>query len=425
MGLWKGLFVVFAWSLAATAVAQRVPANTVLYECNRTSIHLVVRIDPWGTGLKLAPEFLHLGSCPVSLENSRLGVFQFQYSLKECGFVRMRTHRRVEYSVNLVYGPPSQRGRFHRSPFSERINCTDYEVEHQTPARLSSFTGQLSASSVLMFTVALMNEDFSGPSDSTLFLLGSQIHLEFAVQRFSHQPLRVFVDQCIAAATPELSRSPRNYSIIANHGCLVDGKAANSRFLPRPTPEVLRLSLQAFEFVGVSTDIYLHCRVFVWDPNVLTDPSRKACSFQRDTSRWENLDDSSSTLCSCCDSECQAAKSRRKRDLEGPLAEDELPYNVVVFTIRKLAHDVGSLEQDSNHSDSKTASLGGKLSVMPPAVGALLLEVGLAAVLSVGFCFYNGYQKRLCLCHRGAAALDTEGLLEAGQTGHSVNADVE
>lgn len=75
--------------VCVAASLRSVPANAVLYECNRTSIHLVVRMDPWGTGLVLSPEFLHLGSCPVSLENSRQGILEFQYSLKECGFVRM------------------------------------------------------------------------------------------------------------------------------------------------------------------------------------------------------------------------------------------------------------------------------------------------------------------------------------------------
>ncbi|KAG6923004.1 zona pellucida sperm-binding protein 3-like, partial [Chelydra serpentina] len=109
--------------------------------------------------------------------------------------------------------------------------------------------------------------------------LGSQIHIEFSVQSSFHQPLQIFVDECTATPTPELGKSPRNYSIIANHGCLVDGKVANSQFLPRRTPEAIQLSLQAFEFVGVESDIYLHCQVLVWDPKVLLDPTRKACSF--------------------------------------------------------------------------------------------------------------------------------------------------
>ncbi|KAL8180541.1 UNVERIFIED_CONTAM: hypothetical protein K2H54_027243 [Gekko kuhli] len=360
------------------------PANSVFYECNRTSIHLVVKTDPWNTGLQLNPQFLSLGSCPSSFENSHQGFFHFQYYFKECGFARLKSGKMVEHLTSLVYRPPSLRGRFYSNSFAERINCTDYEASVTSP-QMALVTGQLSSSSVLMFTGKLMNEDFSAPLDVKVFFLGSQINIEFAVQRFVHQPLRVFVDECTAAATPELHKSPRNYSLITNHGCLMDSMVANSFFPPRPAPEVIRLSLQAFGFVGINTDIYIHCQVLVWDPKVLTDPLKKACSFRKDTKSWELLDDPSSSVCSCCESVCQTSGFRYKRDLEG-----------------------------------------GKHNVMPPAVGALLLEVAVVVVLSLGFCFYNGYQKRLCLHKRAAQGnLDTRPLVEADQDRGSINTDME
>ncbi|KAG8146133.1 hypothetical protein E2320_012526 [Naja naja] len=128
------------------------------------------------------------------------------------------------------------------------------KTQRLTPARVTG-SGLLSASSGLMFRGTFMNEDFSGPSDLSVFLLGSQIHIEFAVQQFFHQPLRLFVDECIAADAADLGNSFRNYTVIANHGCLLDSKFANSRFLPRHAPDVLRLSLQAFEFAGINTDV--------------------------------------------------------------------------------------------------------------------------------------------------------------------------
>ncbi|XP_060105754.1 zona pellucida sperm-binding protein 3-like [Heteronotia binoei] len=423
MGLWEGLFVVIlAWSIVP-ASAQRAPANSVFYECNRTGIHLVVKTDPWNTGLKLNPQFLSLGNCPFSFENSPQAFFHFQYNFKECGFARLKSGKTVDHLINLVYSPPSLRGQFYNNPFAERINCTDYEAS-VIPPQMALVTGQLSASSMPMFTVKLMNEDFSAPSDVKVFVLGSQINMEFAVQRSFHQPLRVFVDECTAAATPELYRSPRNYSIIANYGCLTDGMVANSLFLPRPAPEVIRLSLQAFAFIGINTDIYIHCQVLVWDPEVLTDPLKKACSFHKDTKRWELLDDPSSSVCSCCESVCQTSQSRFKRDLEahGPR------YHAVVghLRVQKPAQNTGSYEWDSNSSLAVKSHKGGKHNVMPPAVGALLLEVAVVAVLSLGFCFYNGYQKRLCLHKREACGnLDTRRLVEAEQDCGSINPDLE
>ncbi|XP_063000439.1 zona pellucida sperm-binding protein 3-like [Elgaria multicarinata webbii] len=427
MRLCRSFFVVLAWSLAVAA-AQRVPATSVLYECNRTSIHLAVKMDPWGTGLRLDPLYLYLGSCPPSFQSNVQGLFHFQYDLKDCGFARLTSGRMVECSTHLVYQPPASQGRHYSSPFTERINCTDSKADHLIPARVSSVTGQLSASSVLMFSGKLMNEDFSAPSDSKVFLLGSQIHIEFAVQSFSHQPLRVFVDECTAAATPELSKSPRNYSIIANHGCIVDGKVANSRFLHRKSPEVIHLSLQAFEFVGGDTDVYLHCRLLAWDPKLLTDPMRKACSFRRDSNRWELVDDSSSSVCSCCDSVCQAPGSRHKRESEGSSMEvGPLQSNVIVnrLTIQRSAQNAGRYEWDAKSSFAVRSHTGRKQNMMPPAVGALLLEVLVIAALSFGFCFYNGYQKRLCCRSRETEDPVARGLVKAEHDCGCIDAEMD
>ncbi|KAJ7309551.1 hypothetical protein JRQ81_007600 [Phrynocephalus forsythii] len=329
-------------------------SSPILYECNRTSIHLVVKTDPWGTGLLLNPQRLHLGTCFASSENPRQGLVHFQYSFKECGFARLTSGKMVEYSSNLVYQPPSSPGRFYAHPFSERINCTDYQAQRTIPAQVASVAGQLSTSSGLLFTGTLMNDDFSAPSDSNVFFLGSQIHIEFAVKSFLHQRLRLFVDECVAAATPELHASPRNYTVIANHGCLLDSRVAESSFLPRRSPDVIQLSLQAFKFVGVDSNIYLHCQVLIWDPEILTDPTRKACSYHKDSNRWENLDDPSSSVCRCCDSRCQGAPSRLRRQLRGGSPADTglLQSNKVVrhLVIREPAENAARDQQDSNSS---------------------------------------------------------------------------
>ncbi|XP_044304831.1 zona pellucida sperm-binding protein 3-like [Varanus komodoensis] len=459
-GLCRGLFAVLACSLTVPAAAQRVPATSVDYDCNGTSIHLVVKMDPWGAGVRLDPQYLFLGSCSPSFENDAKGLFHFQYRLKECGFARLASGRRVEHSAHLIYAPPSAQGRVHSRPFAERINCTDVRADH-VPTQVS-VTGHLSASSLLMFTVQLMNEDFSAPSHTKAFPLGSQIHIKFAVQSFFHQPLRVFVDECTAAATPELSKSPQNYSIVANHGCVVDGKVANTWFLPRRTPEVIHLSLQAFEFVGVDTDIYLHCQVLVWDPKVLSDPTRKACSFRRDVSRWEHLDDPTSSVCSCCDSVCQAAGSRHKRDSGGsPVGVSPLQSSVVIgrLTIRKSTRNGGQSAWDSNSNfavkshkgkvckakvhqrvqerESSSSShhclfrgCGGREEAVrglqvPPAVGALVLEGAAVATLSLGFCLCSGYRRRRCLRSREAARPAPRGppAAEQDRGGRSASAD--
>lgn len=72
------------------------PINSVLYECNKTSIHLAVKIDPLGNGLLLDPQLVHLGSCLYSIDDGQ-GFLHFQYRLKDCGFSRL-------VSENLSWG---------------------------------------------------------------------------------------------------------------------------------------------------------------------------------------------------------------------------------------------------------------------------------------------------------------------------------
>ncbi|XP_074869310.1 zona pellucida sperm-binding protein 3-like [Carettochelys insculpta] len=422
MGLWLLLLV---WQ--AVAAAQRAPMNSVFYECNKTSIHLAVRLDPLGNGRLLDPQFVHLGSCRYSILDNLQGFLHFQLCLRDCGFSRLTSGNMVEYFADLVYRPPVGRGRRYSSPFAERINCTDYGTGYVAPMYLSSVTGQLSASGALVFRVTLMNVNFSAPSDSRVVFLGSQIHLEFAVESSFHQPLQIFVDECTATPTPELGKSPMNYSIIANHGCLVDGKVANSQFLPRQSPEAIQLSLQAFEFIGVDSDVYLHCQVLVWDPKLLGGHTRKACSFDRDTKRWELLDDPSrSSSCSCCDSVCQETSSRHKRDLEGTVWGG-LVHAVVVgpLKMQKPAVKMGNYKWDSNGSLPIQSLSGGKSGMVPPPVGAVLLEVAVIAVVLLGFCLYNSCHKHLCCRPQGAGDPWAEGLVAAEHECARINAHVE
>ncbi|XP_067163421.1 zona pellucida sperm-binding protein 3-like [Apteryx mantelli] len=352
MGLWRGsLVVVAAWGVLLAA--QRAPPGLVSYGCNGASIHLTVRWDPEGHGLMLDLRSLHLGSCPPSAVNSQQGLLHFQYKMKDCGFSCLVSQDpsvsgdMVEHFADLRYWPPYGRDSYYSSPFVERISCTGRGGSHLSPVKAALVRGQLSASGVLLFSVALLNADVGAPSDPPVFLLGSQIQLVFAVERHFHQPLQIFVDECVATAIPELHKSQRNYTIITNHGCLVEGKVANSYYLPRATPEVLQLSLQAFEFVGAGSDIYLHCQVLVWDPELHADVTRKACSFHRDTGRWELLDEpSASSVCDCCDHHCSGTSSRARRDLhdedplaawEGVLDEDWLAHAFLIGPLKVQA----------------------------------------------------------------------------------------
>lgn len=115
-------------------------------------------------------------------------------------------------------------------------------------------------------------DDFSGPAESTTFVLGSLIPIMASVEQHSHQPLLLLLDECIATTTPDLWSDGDAYSIITHKGyaglkvlrsprgfwalkmslkpprCLVDSKVSRSRFEPRRNSSEIQLSLQAFSF---------------------------------------------------------------------------------------------------------------------------------------------------------------------------------
>ncbi|KAM8849331.1 zona pellucida sperm-binding protein 3-like [Spinachia spinachia] len=163
----------------------------------------------------------------------------------------------------------------------------------------------------LVFHLGLMNDDFSGPAESTTFALGSFIPIMASVSQKTHQPLLLLLEECVAATTQELKPESPVYPIIANKGCLVDSRMSHSKFEPRQKLSELQLSLQAFRF-GLGEEVFIHCKLVAWDPNGL-DGTKKACHYVKEHG-WELLDNYAySTLCDCCDSDC---KSRRTRSLD-------------------------------------------------------------------------------------------------------------
>ncbi|KAK5895294.1 hypothetical protein CesoFtcFv8_011895 [Champsocephalus esox] len=155
-----------------------------------------------------------------------------------------------------------------------------------------------------------MNDDFSGPAESTRFPLGSIIPIMASVVQETHQPLLLLLEECVAATTPELYPESTMYPIISNKGCLLESVSSRSKFEPRQKSSEIRLSLQTFTF-AMGEEVFIHCKLLAWDPNGL-DSTKKACHFVEGHG-WELLDNlAQSNLCDCCESKC---KSRRQRSV--------------------------------------------------------------------------------------------------------------
>ncbi|XP_040027230.2 zona pellucida sperm-binding protein 3 [Gasterosteus aculeatus] len=292
----------FFWQRAVVlslAAAMLVYADMKL-DCRPDSVTVV-----WTEGRSQADlSLFRLGSCfPTSFSATQA---VFRVDLNDCNFRRLVTGDYLMYSNDLTYGSSDS-----QSPaFTHPVVCAfarpkDWYPMIYDPVFSTHGVGHL------VFHIGLMNDDFSGPAESTTFALGSFIPIMASVSQKTHQPLLLLLEECVAATTPELQPDSPSYPIIGNKGCLVDSRMSGSKFEPRQKSSELQLSLQAFRF-GLGQEVFIHCKLVAWDPNGL-DSTKKACHYVKEHG-WELLDNYAySTLCDCCDSDC---KSRRTRSIE-------------------------------------------------------------------------------------------------------------
>ncbi|MGH0159406.1 UNVERIFIED_CONTAM: hypothetical protein FKN15_037038 [Acipenser sinensis] len=371
--------------LGALSLGYYISVSTA---CGVDSVAVRVLLDYSRPALPLDPGGLLLGSCPPSSSSAGNNMVVFQYGLLDCRFMRMVTANVTSYMNVLTY-KPTQRG-FYQTPFNQAIVCTYTKPAGWTPPVYNPALGDASGFGKLEFTMGIMNDDFSAPRTSSLFFLGSPINIAAAVKQQFHMPLMVYMEECVAASTPELIPSSQTYSLITNHGCFVDGRAGNSRFLPRVQTSEIRLVVQAFKFTQLNTDVYIHCRLLAWDPAQLNDPTKKACSFNQRTRSWELLDNPGrSSVCSCCTSNCNL---RKRRDT----AEEGLRHTAVLGPLRILPEELSAGSQEF-YQRSPALSLEEPQQALAwlPVLAAPLLLMAVLGALSLGYYMSAGVNAML------------------------------
>ncbi|XP_030607609.1 zona pellucida sperm-binding protein 3-like isoform X2 [Archocentrus centrarchus] len=275
--------------------------------CGKNSVSVT-----WRVNAELVPYAarLFLGNCMASQWNvlpTGEGEAQFNYTFTECKFVKTIKGKRIIYRNELSYRPQAKPNPPH---FVHPIECAFRRPRGWVPRFLNPGAGLSEGRSGLVFHMALLNEELSSIAKTNVITLGSPIPIWAAVEQKSHQPLLLLMEECVAATTAELQPRSQVYPII-NKGCLLESRNGNSVFLPRYHSSSIILYLQSFK-LG-SGEMYIHCKLTVWDPEAL-DEDKKACHYVKGNDRWELLDDpSQSSLCSCCDSSC---KSRLRRGVE-------------------------------------------------------------------------------------------------------------
>ncbi|XP_077471719.1 zona pellucida sperm-binding protein 3-like [Stigmatopora argus] len=243
---------------------------------------------------------LRLGNCVPTSSSAREATFRVAYT--NCNFRTMVTGNQVVHTNDLIYLSPETQGE----TYVHHVVCVFGRPKDWSPVSYEpvfSTYGQ----SALVFHMALMNEDFSGPAESTRFALGSFIPILARVEDNTHQPLLLLMEECIASTTPE-KQPDQFYNIIGNKGCLLDSKISHSKFEQREISSEMRLSLQAFRF-ALEEEVYIHCKLVAWDPSGI-DTTKKACHFIKGHG-WELVDNPAhNNLCDCCETSCKSRWSR-------------------------------------------------------------------------------------------------------------------
>ncbi|XP_045907433.1 zona pellucida sperm-binding protein 3-like isoform X2 [Micropterus dolomieu] len=275
---------------AELSVRPRPASQPVAVNCHPDSLEIVLQADMFDMGIQLDGRHLRLGSDSVS-DGSACGAvpsgeaeFTIWAHHMDCGTKLSSTKGKIIYSNVLVYSPePSSDGLLRLNGATIPVEChydKSYAVDgislHPTWV---PFVKTASAEDQLVFNLRTMTEVSA--------IIGN------------HMPLRVYVDHCVATATPDAEATLR-YDFIKHHGCLFDGYLTNSssHFLPRVEEHKLRFQLDAFRFYqGPSNQVYIACYVKAV-PVVLTVSSQnRACSVIEN--RWRSADGNDQACRSC------------------------------------------------------------------------------------------------------------------------------
>ncbi|XP_067911027.1 galactosylceramide sulfotransferase isoform X6 [Heterodontus francisci] len=287
--------------------ACRILQHGVIHSCSNSTLTVHVSMDFFNS---LDVSAFRLGNCPPSSYNS-LRVLTFQYGLEDCRAGRLVTDKERVYWNYLKYEAPGME----QPQLNTRLECRYTVDKVPVPSTAFPVIGLLTGDGNLLFSMKIMTDDWTAERPNSVFFLGASINLEASVIATFHQELRLYMEECIATPTSSLAKSPENYTIINNYGCLIDGKTGNSKYLPRSDGSLLQFVVQAFKFLHLEdADIYIHCKALIWDPNLDASQLNKACSFDQQTESWQLLDAPlQSSLCDCCNTICQPTQSRHKR----------------------------------------------------------------------------------------------------------------
>ncbi|XP_018599799.1 zona pellucida sperm-binding protein 3-like [Scleropages formosus] len=300
-----------------------VAPSSVRVECREDSVLVEVQQDMLGAGQIIQPSEISLGGCAPTGQDPSKGILIFLSELQGCGSTLMMTDSLV-YTFVLAYVPKG----IGSAPIVRANGAViNIECHYLRRYNVSSnaviptwipYSATMFAEEHLMFSLQLMTDNWQLERTSNMFFLGELLNIEASVVVANHQPLRVFVDSCVATLEPDVT-SALKYNFVDNHGCLADAKLLGSRsqFLPRQQDNKLQMQLDAFRFSQDTRNaLYITCILKATMASKRPDDQHKACSYSVATNRWLAAD-GSDQVCGCCDTTCSFRKGRKVADFQG------------------------------------------------------------------------------------------------------------
>ncbi|KAA0708888.1 Zona pellucida sperm-binding protein 3 [Triplophysa tibetana] len=312
------------------------PSVSVAARCEENFVQVEVKKDFYGNGQLVNPAFLSLGGCGAVGEDPDAQILMFESELQTCGSSLTMTADALVYTFTLRYTPEPVGG----TPIM-RAEAADVAIECHYPRlhNVSSnalipawvpFAATRVGEEVLVFSLKLMTDDWMFERPANQYFLGEFMNFEASVKQYNHVPFRVFIDDCVASAAPEVNSVPR-YSFIENYGCMVDAKLTGSpsRFMRRVQNDKLQFQLEAFRFQQTGSGlVYVTCALKAVIASTPTNPESKACSF---ADGWTSADENDQ-VCMCCDATCGSSRKGRSLFDSGLVSEGELTIGPIVIS---------------------------------------------------------------------------------------------
>ncbi|KAG2460104.1 ZP3 protein, partial [Polypterus senegalus] len=221
--------------------------QTVTAQCTDSEVIVTISPDLLGIQKPVQPSDLSMGGCGVT---SPAGAqpFVIEAPLQGCGSIVEMQSAEIVYSFTLDYNPSAIDGLpiVRTNPAVVQIECHYNRLHNVSSNALNPtwvpYTSTISDEDILGFSLVIMSSrcthlnpdyirangkyehlvtflsagDWSGPNPSKTFFLGDLINLQASVDSTNHEPLRVFVDSCVA--TPGSNASAPAYTFIGNNG---------------------------------------------------------------------------------------------------------------------------------------------------------------------------------------------------------------